>query len=97
MPFVAYRLWRAGDDRAVDKVERAEDFLRAEGFREFRVRVHGELARVEIAQGEMEKALNLEAAGRFARCFAGNSVSSTSHSIWKGFRSGAMNEAATRV
>ena len=37
------------------KVERAEEFLRSIGLREFRVRVHGEIARVEIALPEMEK------------------------------------------
>ena len=46
--------------RAVlEQVENAEESLRALGFREFRVRHHGELARVEIARGELEGALSL--------------------------------------
>ncbi|HSU25311.1 MAG TPA: ATP-dependent sacrificial sulfur transferase LarE [Pyrinomonadaceae bacterium] len=77
----------------LDKVERAEDFLRAEGFREFRVRVHGELARVEIAKGEMEKALNLEAAGKFAMTLRNIGFKYVTLDL-EGFRSGAMNEAA---
>lgn len=40
------------------RIERAEDFLRSAGFREFRVRVHGEIARVEIARDEMGKAFD---------------------------------------
>ncbi|MFZ1015913.1 MAG: TIGR00268 family protein, partial [Terracidiphilus sp.] len=41
-------------------VERGEESLRQLGFREFRVRHHGELARVEIARAELQRALNLE-------------------------------------
>ena len=44
----------------LSQVERAEDSLRQLGFREFRVRHHGELARVEIARAEMPRALTLE-------------------------------------
>src|SRR6185437_2575217 len=41
------------------QVERAEDSMRALGFREFRVRHHGDLARVEIARAELPRALDL--------------------------------------
>ncbi|HSZ16293.1 MAG TPA: ATP-dependent sacrificial sulfur transferase LarE [Terracidiphilus sp.] len=44
----------------LEQVERGEESLRQLGFREFRVRHHGELARVEIARAELERALNLE-------------------------------------
>jgi uncharacterized protein len=44
----------------LDQVERAEESLRLLGFREFRVRHHGELARVEIARAELERALSIE-------------------------------------
>jgi uncharacterized protein len=44
----------------LSQVERAEDAMRRLGFREFRVRHHGELARVEIARAEMPKALAME-------------------------------------
>ncbi len=42
------------------QVEQAEDRMRGLGFREFRVRHHGELARVEIARAEMPRALSME-------------------------------------
>ena len=42
------------------QVERAEESMRRLGFREFRVRHHGELARVEIARAEMPRALSME-------------------------------------
>ncbi len=43
----------------LEQIERSEDSLRRLGFREFRVRHHGELARVEIARDELERALSL--------------------------------------
>jgi uncharacterized protein len=41
-------------------VERSEESLRDLGFRQFRVRHHGELARVEIARDELPRALSLQ-------------------------------------
>src|SRR5918999_121684 len=40
----------------LSQVARAEEFLRAEGFRQVRVRHHGEIARLEVGPDEMEKA-----------------------------------------
>ena len=44
----------------LEQVERAEESLRELGFREMRVRHHGELARVEIARQELPRALSME-------------------------------------
>lgn len=44
----------------LSQVEKAEEAVRRLGFREFRVRHHGELARVEIARAEMPRALLME-------------------------------------
>jgi len=44
----------------LSQVERAEEAVRQLGFREFRVRHHGELARVEIARAEMPRAMTME-------------------------------------
>ena len=43
---------------ALDAVERGEDALRALGFRQVRVRHHGEIVRIEIAREELDRALN---------------------------------------
>ena len=51
---------RAVTREVLAQVEQAEDAMRGLGFREFRVRHHGELARVEIARAEMPKALSME-------------------------------------
>ncbi|HEV2422129.1 MAG TPA: ATP-dependent sacrificial sulfur transferase LarE [Candidatus Acidoferrales bacterium] len=42
------------------RIERGEEFLREAGFRQFRLRVHGELARIEIAADELPLALDTE-------------------------------------
>jgi uncharacterized protein len=42
------------------QIEQAEESLRQLGFRELRVRHHGELARVEIARAELPRALAME-------------------------------------
>ena len=44
----------------LEQVERAEESLRQLGFKELRVRHHGELARVEIARNELPRALTME-------------------------------------
>src|ERR1700728_380472 len=41
----------------MDKIDRAESVLRRLGFRQFRVRAHGELARIEFAQDELSRGL----------------------------------------
>ncbi len=51
---------RAVTREVLEQVERAEESLRILGFREFRVRHHGDLARVEIARTELERALSIE-------------------------------------
>ena len=44
----------------LEQVEQAEESLRQLGFRELRVRHHGELARVEIDRAELPRALTME-------------------------------------
>lgn len=79
----------------LSKVEKGEAILRRLGFREFRVRVHGELARLEIAPGELEKALNLEIAGILSREFKRLGFRYVTLDL-QGYRSGAMNEVLAK-
>jgi uncharacterized protein len=51
---------RAVTREVLDQVEKGEESLRQLGFRELRVRHHGELARVEIARAELPRALTME-------------------------------------
>jgi uncharacterized protein len=75
----------------LSKVERGEEFLRAQGFKEFRVRVHEELVRLEIAPDEMHRALDLEMTGKLAEKFRNLGFRYVTIDL-HGFRSGAMNE-----
>ena len=53
----------------VKTVERGEEMIRALGFRQFRVRFHGELVRIEVAREELEKALTPAMAQAFVEIF----------------------------
>lgn len=75
----------------LSKVERGEQFLRSLGFREFRVRVHDELARLEISTDEMPRALDFEMTGKLAEKFRQLGFRYVTIDL-HGFRSGAMNE-----
>jgi uncharacterized protein len=75
----------------LSKIERGEDVLRKLGFREFRVRVHGDIVRLEIAPAEMEKALNKETADTLANSFSKLGFKFVTLDL-HGYRSGAMNE-----
>lgn len=75
----------------LSKVERAEAFIRRLGFREFRVRIHDELARLEIAPDELEKALNKNITEKIAAEFQRLGFKYVTLDL-QGYRSGAMNE-----
>jgi uncharacterized protein len=75
----------------LSKVERGEEILRRLGFKEFRVRFHEELVRLEIAPSEMERALNLEMTNCLAEEFRKIGFRYVTLDL-QGFRSGAMNE-----
>lgn len=78
----------------LSKVERGEEILRSMGFREFRVRVHEELARIEISPNEMEKALNKEISDKLAKDFRKIGFRFVTLDL-HGYRSGALNEVLT--
>jgi pyridinium-3,5-biscarboxylic acid mononucleotide sulfurtransferase len=75
---------------ALTAVEQGEDALRALGFRQFRVRHHGETVRIEIAREEMDRALNSSMAAEFSRIFKGLGFKFVTLDL-EGFRSGSMN------
>lgn len=75
---------------ALDVVERGEDAIRALGFRQFRVRHHGEIVRIEIAREELNRALSPEMAIKFTSIFKGLGFKFVTLDL-EGFRSGSMN------
>ena len=75
---------------ALDVVERGEDAIRSLGFRQFRVRHHGEIVRIEIAREELERALNPAMAAEFTAIFKPLGFKFITLDL-EGFRSGSMN------
>jgi pyridinium-3,5-biscarboxylic acid mononucleotide sulfurtransferase len=78
----------------LSKVERGESILRKLGFREFRVRLHDELVRLEIAPAELGRALDLKITEHLANEFKKLGFRYVTLDL-QGFRSGAMNEGLT--
>jgi uncharacterized protein len=72
-------------------VDRGEEILRELGFREFRVRHHDSLVRLEISAAEMSQALRTEVVDELARRFRELGFKYVTLDL-HGFRSGAMNE-----
>jgi len=72
------------------QVERGEESLRQLGFREFRVRHHGEMARVEISRAEMPRALSMEMMDRISAELRNAGFQFVTLDC-TGFRSGSLN------
>ena len=75
---------------ALSVVEQGEEALRGLGFRQFRVRHHGEIVRIEVARAELPRALSPDMAGEFARIFRALGFKFVTLDL-EGFRSGSMN------
>lgn len=77
-------------------VDHGEEIMRELGFREFRVRHHGELVRLEIAPTELDRALNREVTDELARRFRALGFRYVTLDL-HGYRTGAMNEVLKTV
>jgi len=71
-------------------VEQGEEGLRGLGFRQFRVRHHGEIVRIEVDPEEMPRALSPEMAAAMTRIFKALGFKFVTLDL-EGFRSGSMN------
>jgi uncharacterized protein len=85
---------RAVTPEALSVIERGEDALRALGFRQFRVRHHGDIVRIEIAREELPRALTAEMAREFTSVFKQLGFQFVTLDL-EGFRSGSMNRLLT--
>jgi pyridinium-3,5-biscarboxylic acid mononucleotide sulfurtransferase len=72
-------------------IERGEAALRELGFRQFRVRIHDSLARVEISQDEMPRALSQEMAATISERLKSAGFSYVALDL-QGYRQGSLNE-----
>jgi uncharacterized protein len=76
--------------QALSAVEQGEEALRGLGFRQYRVRHHGEIARIEIAKDELPRALTPQMFAEFTRIFKALGFTFVAVDT-EGFRSGSMN------
>ena len=74
----------------IKTVERGEEAIRQLGFRQFRVRFHGKLVRIEIAKDELATALTPEMAQRFVEIFKPLGFHYVTIDL-EGYRQGSLN------
>ena len=74
----------------LDRIEQGEAFLASLGLRQFRVRHHGEIARIEIARAEMEQIFSLTLFDQISSTFKRLGYKFITLDL-EGFRSGSMN------
>jgi uncharacterized protein len=76
----------------VKLVEKGEEALKSLGFEIYRVRYHGELVRIEIGPGELERALDVEMARKMTEVFKSLGFQYVTLDL-EGYRLGSLNEA----
>jgi len=76
--------------QTVKTVERGEEEIRDLGFRQFRVRFHGELVRIEIAPEELARALHPDMAQAFTAIFKPLGFHYVTLDL-EGYRQGSLN------
>ncbi len=76
-------------------VEKGERALRELGFRQFRVRLHDKLARVELAAEELPRALTPEMAAAMAKALKAAGFAYVALDL-EGYRQGSLNEALSK-
>jgi len=77
-------------------VERGEAALRNLGFRQFRVRLHDKLARIELAPDELPRALSPEMAAAIANAVKAAGFAYVALDL-EGYRQGSLNEALSKA
>ncbi len=75
----------------IRQVEQAEEAMKRLGFRQFRVRYHGEVARLEISREEMPAALSLDVFDQLSAAFKNLGFTYVALDL-NGYRQGSMNE-----
>ena len=77
-------------------VERGEAALRGLGFRQFRVRLHDKLARVELAQDELQRGLEPKMAAAIAQALKAAGFTYVALDL-EGYRQGSLNETLAKT
>jgi pyridinium-3,5-biscarboxylic acid mononucleotide sulfurtransferase len=80
---------------ALRRVEDAEGYLRGIGFRQFRVRSHGSIARIEVEPGERAKFFDTDSMDRISKKLKEFGFLYVSLEL-EGYRTGSLNRELTR-
>lgn len=80
----------------VKTIETGEEQIKALGFRQFRVRFHGEIVRIEIAREELPRALSVEYFELFAEIFKPLGFHYVTLDV-EGYRQGSLNAGLKRA
>ncbi len=75
----------------LEQVQKSEDFLRGLGFRQLRVRYHGEIARVEVEPSELGRFLDEKVRAQVVTFLKEAGFTYVTLDL-QGYRTGAMNE-----
>ena len=78
--------------QTIKTIEEGEEAIRALGFKQFRVRFHGELVRIEVAKDELAQALTVENAQAFSAIFKQLGFLYVTLDL-EGYRQGSLNAA----
>ncbi len=76
----------------IKTIEQGEEALKLMGFRQFRVRFHGDLVRIEIARAELPSAMTPEMFDKFLSVFKPLGFHYVTLDV-EGYRQGSLNEA----
>jgi uncharacterized protein len=80
----------------IKTIEQGEEAIRVLGFRQFRVRFHGDVVRIEIAKDELPKALTVETAQAFTAIFKQLGFLYVTLDL-EGYRQGSLNAGIRAV
>lgn len=73
------------------QVEQAEDYLKDKGLGQLRVRIHGETARIELVEEELERVIEPEFRQELTKTFRALGFKYVTLDL-EGYRTGSMNE-----
>ena len=80
----------------LERIEQGEEAVCEMGFRQFRVRHHGNLVRIEVSPDELSRALDPQMAARLVTVFKGLGYAFVSLDL-EGYRSGSLNAALLQI
>jgi len=83
------------DAGILERIEKGEDYLRSAGFRQFRLRSHNTIARIEVAPGERKRFFNEKLLDDISEKLKSLGWIYVSFEL-SGYKTGSLNQAASK-